>query len=69
MQKEMTEEHPLAYTWTIWEHRNDCENYEDNISPVGEFDTVEMFWRYWYRIPNPGLFFFHEQKFERIDRR
>tara|TARA_B100000902_G_scaffold11843_1_gene14429 strand:- start:2705 stop:3253 length:549 start_codon:yes stop_codon:yes gene_type:complete len=58
----MTDLHPLSHTWKIWEHRNDCENYEDNINSIGEFDTVELFWKYWVHIPKPGAFFFTNKR-------
>tara|TARA_B100001094_G_C18148887_1_gene782469 strand:- start:140 stop:772 length:633 start_codon:yes stop_codon:yes gene_type:complete len=50
--------HPFQYKWVVWEHRNDCENYADNIQPVCEFDTVEVFWTYWHHLPQPVDFFF-----------
>ena len=58
----MTDLHPLSHTWKIWEHRNDCENYEDNINSIGEFDTVELFWKYWFHVPKPSAFFFTNKR-------
>ena len=50
--------HELGYDWVIWEHRNDCNNYEDNLSKVCEFNTVEDFWKYWIYLPKPLAFFY-----------
>tara|TARA_B100001250_G_scaffold323122_1_gene286487 strand:+ start:3439 stop:4002 length:564 start_codon:yes stop_codon:yes gene_type:complete len=60
-QTEQTEEHHLGVDWVIWEHRNDCTNYEDNLNKVTEFNTVEQFWRVWFHLPRPFEFFFTQK--------
>tara|TARA_B100001094_G_C18170082_1_gene794554 strand:- start:1501 stop:2127 length:627 start_codon:yes stop_codon:yes gene_type:complete len=52
------EKHPFQYKWVVWEHRNDCQNYADNINPVCSFDTVEDFWAHWIYLPQPVEFFY-----------
>ena len=54
----MGEEYPFSDTWCIWEHRNDMEDYEKNLTQVGVFDNVFQFWRYFNLIPKPTDFFF-----------
>ena len=57
--------HPLSDTWTIWEHRNDMENYENNLNKICDVNTVESFWTYFHRIPKPASFFFSTKRQQR----
>jgi len=51
-------EHPLATPWVLWEERSSGdldkaggEKWGDLLIPVGEFSTVEQFWRLWTHQP------------------
>lgn len=39
--------HPLQHTWTLWYLECDrSKAWEDNLSEITSFNTVEDFWRY-----------------------
>jgi hypothetical protein len=43
--------HPLQTPWTLWLYQNGghataaVDDWEANLQRIGDFDTVEMFWR------------------------
>lgn len=49
-------EHVLTTPWVLWEERDNAdkgpdEKWGDLLIPVGEFSTVEQFWRLWTHVP------------------
>ncbi|KAA0169942.1 hypothetical protein FNF28_01732 [Cafeteria roenbergensis] len=49
-------EHVLTTPWVLWEERDSAdkgpdEKWGDLLIPVGEFSTVEQFWRLWTHVP------------------
>ncbi|KAI9178963.1 hypothetical protein H9P43_005625 [Blastocladiella emersonii ATCC 22665] len=51
-------EHALAHAWTVYySHRTPAQritNYEDAIKNLGEFATVEAFWRVYSHLKRPS---------------
>lgn len=52
--------HPLQHDWVLWEHRtgSDESSYSNNLQQLGEFNTVEGFFRYVKHMPWPSEFFY-----------
>jgi len=55
--------HPLENEWSFWydkrptqgrRMRGEQENYESNLREIGNFGTVEDFWRYYNHMVKPG---------------
>lgn len=43
--------HPLQHSWTLWYYENDRnKSWEDNLSEITSFDTVEDFWSLYNHI-------------------
>lgn len=52
------EEHLLHRNWSFWLHeKNEKQTYEQNTICLGNFETVEGFWRYLNNIPTPEQWF------------
>lgn len=52
-------EHPLQNSWSFWEHRTGSGNeYGSNMHQLGDFKTVEEFWRYFNNIPKVNDVFY-----------
>eukprot|EP00386_Alphamonas_edax_P013718 GDKI01042306.1.p2 GENE.GDKI01042306.1~~GDKI01042306.1.p2 ORF type:complete len:270 (+),score=96.66 GDKI01042306.1:83-892(+) len=52
-------EHPLETAWTFWYERKmharqSCEDYQKNLKPIGTFNTVEGFYRYYSHLRRAG---------------
>lgn len=56
-------EHPLQNAWTWWEHRRGGggQEYGTNMKRIGEFSTVEGFWRFYNHLPPPSHLFGGEE--------
>jgi len=55
--------HPLESEWVFWydrrplqakRSRGEKDNYESNLRPLGSFNTVEDFWRYYNHMVKPS---------------
>tara|TARA_X000001036_G_C20572902_1_gene763414 strand:- start:583 stop:1128 length:546 start_codon:yes stop_codon:yes gene_type:complete len=55
-------EYPLSDTWCIWEHRNDKEDYKNNLVKIAFFNDVTTFWRIFHAIPKPSEFFYSTKR-------
>lgn len=52
------QENPLQHSWTFWEHRKGGDHeYGNNMHNLGDFNTVEGFWRFYNNIPKPSTVF------------
>eukprot|EP00953_Heterococcus_sp_UTEX-ZZ885_P008206 4924-Heterococcus_DN1.PRE.1 len=60
--------HPLQNTWSIWEHEasKNSSDWGSNMSDLGNFNTVEDFWRYYNNIPKPSQVFFDGKSKKRV---
>lgn len=58
--------HPLEYEWTFWydkrntavgggRRKGEMQHYETNLREIGDFGTVEDFWRYFHHIVKPTV--------------
>lgn len=66
----MAQAHPLENKWSFWEHRkNSGKNrgsaYSGNMFEIGNFQTVEDFWRFKNNLPLPSEIF-HTPDSERM---
>jgi Eukaryotic initiation factor 4E len=48
--------HPLQNSWCIWEHEasKNSSDWGSNMTSLGDFNTVEGFWKYYNHIPKPS---------------
>mmetsp|Transcript_16665 Transcript_16665/g.32327 ORF Transcript_16665/g.32327 Transcript_16665/m.32327 type:complete len:216 (+) Transcript_16665:394-1041(+) len=55
--------HPLQNAWCFWEHRKGGtgSDYGSKMFQLGEFQTVEDFWRFKNNLPQPSEVFFTPQ--------
>ena len=53
----IAEETKLENTWVFWEHvstkKSSSRDYLDLMKPIGEFSTVEDFWKHFNNLPKP----------------
>mmetsp|Transcript_21182 Transcript_21182/g.60276 ORF Transcript_21182/g.60276 Transcript_21182/m.60276 type:complete len:213 (-) Transcript_21182:193-831(-) len=54
------EEHPLESAWSFWEHRKggSTNDYGAKMHRLGDFQTVEDFWRFKNNLPRPSEVFY-----------
>jgi translation initiation factor 4E len=56
--EDAAEEHPLQTSWSIWEHhKGGVSDFGTNMNKIGDFSTVEGFWRFFNHIPPPSQMF------------
>ncbi|KAG5187279.1 eukaryotic translation initiation factor 4E-like 1 [Tribonema minus] len=60
--------HPLQNSWCIWEHEasKNSSDWGSNMTSLGEFNTVEDFWRFYNNIPKPSQVFFDGKSRKRV---
>jgi translation initiation factor 4E len=61
----------LQNVWTVWEHHKGgaSNNYGTNMKKLGDFSTVEGFWRFFNHVPWPSQIFTTEEGSKRFNDR
>lgn len=57
----MSKEHPINHKWVLWYHDPNSPYSANSCQTIGDFQTIEDFWRYYYQLKSSqlqnGMFF------------